>query len=217
MRRLIHVLVFICEWIFFYTFALMKAKSNKTEFLNWAIFCVMAILLGSCKEKPKTTDIIVHKQATPVKKTTQAMSSYKQDRNVEWLGSTYKICVTREADHSLPLVVDESGNKYYDNSITVRILRSDGSVFFDRTFKKADFESYLSSDYADGALLGVVFDCVAGESLRFAASVGSPDRTSDEYEPLVVNVSRTGGVSVSKDTKLDTTSDETSDDEDDGV
>ena len=56
-----------------------------------------------------------------------------------------------------------------------------------------------------------------GESLRFAASVGSPDRMSDEYEPLVVKISRMGAVSIAKDTKLDTASEDELEDEDDGV
>ena len=90
----------------------------------------------------------------------------------------------------------------------MRVLRSDGSVFFERTFLKSDFTQYISDAYAKGALLGVVFDCVEGESLRFAASVGSPDRMSDEYEPLVVKISRMGAVSIAKDTKLDTASED---------
>ena len=112
---------------------------------------------------------------------------------------------------------DEQGNSYYDNRISVRILRSDGSVFFERTFLKTDFTQYISDTYSKGALLGVVFDCVDGDCLRFAASVGSPDKMSDEYEPLVVKVSRLGALSVAKDTKLDTASEDDLEDEDDGV
>lgn len=177
-------------------------------------FCVVAMLVVSCTEKPKSDNIIVHKRAKVQKKSTQAMSGYEDKRNVEWLGAMYKVCVERKSDTSLPHAFDEMGNSYYDNSITVRVLRSDGSVFFERTFRKSDFTQYISDDYAKGALLGVVFDCVENESLRFAASVGSPDKMSDEYEPLVVKVSRTGGVSIAKDTKLDTASEESLDEED---
>ena len=182
------------------------------------LFCAMAMLVVSCTEKPKSDNIIVHKRAKVQKKSTQAMSGYEDKRNVEWLGSMYKVCVERKSDTSLPLTSDEMGNSYYDNSITVRVLRSDGSVFFERTFLKTDFTQYISDVYAKGALLGVVFDCVENESLRFAASVGSPDKMSDEYEPLVVKVSRTGDVSIAKDTKLDTTGDEQNqEDDEEGV
>ena len=41
----------------------------------------------------------------------------------------------------------------------------------------------------------------------FAASVGSPDRNSDEYVPLVLKVSRFGDIKISKDTQMDTVGD----------
>ena len=159
------------EWNIFYTFARMKDCIKKSKILCCAIIGIMSAAVASCGDKPKSGDIIVKKQTKVVRKQTQEMSPYEQKRNVQWLGATYKVCIERKADRSLAQAVDEQGNKYYDNRITVRILR--------------------------------------GESLRFAASVGSPDRMSDEYDPLVVSISRTGGTAISKDEKLDTTSDET--------
>ena len=192
----------------------MKNSVRMRNAIYGAALCVVAMLVVSCTEKPKSDNIIVHKRAKVQKKSTQAMSGYEDKRNVEWLGAMYKVCVERKSDTSLPQAFDEMGNRYYDNSITVRVLRSDGSVFFERTFRKSDFTQYVSDDYAKGALLGVVFDSVENESLRFAASVGSPDKMSDEYEPLVVKVSRMGSVSIAKDTKLDTASEESLDEED---
>jgi hypothetical protein len=50
--------------------------------------------------------------------------------------------------------------------------------------------------------------------MYFAASIGSPDRLSDEYVPLVVKISRAGHASILKDTQLDTGSEQQkSDDE----
>ena len=76
-----------------------------------------------------------------------------------------------------------------------------------------------------GALLGIVFDKAEGNNLCFAASVGSPDITSDEYLPLVLRISRMGAVSISNDQVLDTestssassTSKEESEDDEEGV
>lgn len=56
-------------------------------------------------------------------------------------------------------------------------------------------------------MLGIVFDRADGGSLIFAASVGSPDKMSDEYVPLVLTISRGGTVNIAKDTQLDTASD----------
>ena len=53
------------------------------------------------------------------------------------------------------------------------------------------------------ALLGIVFDRVDGNNIVFAASVGQPDVLSDDYVPMLVTVSRSGNVTISKDTRLD--------------
>ena len=123
------------------------------------------------------------------------------------MGSTYQVLVERKADESLPLADDGQGNKYYDNRITVKIIRKDGSEFFNRTFVKEDFSAYVDALYKkNSALLGIVLDRAEADYLVFAASVGSPDKMSDEYVPLVMKVSRFGDVKISKDTQLDTMS-----------
>lgn len=141
------------------------------------------------------------------------MGDYSQNRTISWLGSAYTLCVERKADHKLQLAKDETGTKYYDNRIKLVIKRSDGSEFFNRTFTKADFADYVGNDYKDGALLGIVFDRADSDNLYFAASVGSPDKMSDNYVPLVLTISRLGAVKIKQDTKLDTTSDEEADEE----
>lgn len=178
----------------------------------------LAALIGgsftSCSEKKKSDVIIAPKPQAPKPKKTQKMSEYEQARDVEWLGTTYKVVVKREADSSLPLAQGDDNTKYYDNKITVRILRKDGTEFFNRTFLKSDFTGYLDTHTKEeGALLGIVFVEADGDNLSFAASVGSPDITSDEYVPLKVKISRMGSVSVGKDSQLDTASDDTQEEE----
>ena len=207
---------------------------TRTLFNSLFIVAWAAMSLGvavSCKEKPRTTDIIVKKSAPKPKKGVQKMDGYRQVRDVEWLGAnqhwlqisaklggTYKVVAERKPDTSLPQAEDEQGNRYYDNRITLTISRPDGTVFFNRTFSKTDFAKYVDGDNADGALLGIVFDRADGASLIFAASVGSPDKMSDEYVPLVMTISRGGTVSIAKDTQLDTVSDAADEaDDEDGV
>ena len=155
---------------------------------------MMSMAFSSCKKEKKSTDIITTKPVVKVPKKTQQMSNYVQMREVSWLGATYQVDV----------VALEDGSKYFDNKISVRILRKDGSEFFKRVFTKADFLSYIdSSTKKHGALLGIVYVKAEGDWLFFAASVGSPDVTSDEYIPMVLKISRMGAVSISKDTQLD--------------
>ncbi len=170
--------------------------------LATATFCV------SCGHKPETENIIARKPQKTVKKEVMKVGDYSQNREVQWLGNTYQVIVERKADTSLAIVKDENGNRYYDNTITVDIKRNDGTSFFHRTFTKADFADCTEDSEAGGALLGIVFDKAEGKTLRFAASVGSPDKMSDEYVPLVVSISNMGQVTIKKDTQLDTGSDQ---------
>jgi hypothetical protein len=87
------------------------------------------------------------------------------------------------------------------------VIRQDGSVFFSRTFTKADFNDYLDEDYrATGILEGLVFDRVDGYQLIFAGSVCHPQ--TDEYIPLVITLSNFGDVTISRDTQMDTSGSE---------
>lgn len=189
----------------------MKLKNS------WILPLVCLCLCGACREEQKTTQIIVKKQQVAAPKATQKMGDYQQSRPVEWLGAEYTVTVDLKADASLPLV-KEGNQKYYDNRIRLTITRSDNSQFFSREFTKADFSAYLDNAYArNGALLGIVLDKADGDHLVFAASIGSPDKSSDEYLPLVMRISRMGEVSVSRDTQLDTNAADAAGEEDDGV
>lgn len=165
---------------------------------------LIAGLMVSCAEQKKSKIIIAPKPVAKVtNKPTQQMSNYEQSRDIEWLGSIYKIVVKRESDKELPIIKLDDTNKYYDNKITIRILRKDGTEFFNRTFAKTDFEGYIDKETkSQGALLGIVYDKAEGGNLYFAASVGSPDVTSDEYVPLVLKITRMGVVSISKDQSI---------------
>lgn len=177
-------------------------RKNELKILLMA----MAVVgVSACKEKKQSEDIITTKPVAEVKKPTQKVGDYDMTTPAEWVGSTYQVFVQRKADESLPLADDGQGNKYYDNRITVKVTRKDGSEFFNRTFSKADFDAYVDPLYKkNSALLGIVFDKAEGDYLVFAASVGSPDRMSDEYVPLVLKISRFGDVRISKDTQMDT-------------
>ena len=81
---------------------------TRTLFKSFFIVAWAAMSLGvvvSCKEKPRTTDIIVKKPTPKPKKGVQKMDEYRQVRDVEWLGGTYKVVAERKPDTSLPQAV----------------------------------------------------------------------------------------------------------------
>lgn len=168
-----------------------------------------ALMLTACTEKKtESKDIIVEKpKAEVVAAPTAVDQDYVQSRKISWLGKEYTVEVDRHRDNSLPTVEDENGHRYNDNIVVVKVLREDGSEAFSHTFKKSDFsQAYQGYKYAEkGALLGVVLDKVEGEHLVFAASVGSPESSSDMYVPLTLVIDRMGNWSVRKATSMDTT------------
>ncbi len=169
-------------------------------------FGVTSVLLVACGEKKQSDDIVMRRPAQQAVKPTQHIGDYSQNRQFDYDGCSYTVAVERKADSSLPVVDDGSGNKYYDNTVHVRITKQDGKDVFDRVFKKSDFLSHIDDSYSkNAALLGVVFDRAEKDAIYFAASVGSPDKTSDEYVPLVVRISYNGELlGISEDTVLDT-------------
>lgn len=165
-----------------------------------------ALLASSCREEKKPRDIITKRVVKTNKPTgTQKMSEYTWNKVIDWCGGSYTVSIHRFADTSLPMAKDESGNNYYDNRISLKITRSDGSVFLDHTFTKDDFREFTDNLYGkDGALLGLALDRTGNNAVYFGASIGSPDTMSDEYIPLTVSVYKTGDIKITKDTQLDT-------------
>jgi len=180
-------------------------KKNVLKFFT----LVTALFLMSCGSEKKKEDVII---AMPEKKVeqkeTQKMSDYTLPTDVQWIGKKYQVIVTRTADSKLGLVKVDENTKFYDNRVNVRVLRADGSEFFNRTFTKKDFRSYITDRINEnGALTGITYVDAKGDNLIFACSVGSPSKTSDEYIPLIMKISRMGAVSISKDGNLDTSND----------
>lgn len=166
---------------------------------------LMAVLAISCSKKKESKDIIVPTAEAVKPKAPISMQPYNQQQEVEWLDKSYQVIINRVADDSLQMVQDETGQKFVDNRITLRVIRADGSVFFKKVFTKGNFDAQLDDDYRKtGILEGLVFDKVDGNNLVFAGSVSHPQ--TDEYIPLVVTVSNFGNISIKRDDQMDTNS-----------
>jgi hypothetical protein len=160
-------------------------------------------LLAACKEKKQPQDIIAPRVEEPMPQAPIRMQPYSDVRSVAWLGKEYKVEVSREASDSLPLVSDETGQKFVDNRITVVVRRADGSVAISKSFTKAAFDAYIDEHYRKmGILEGLVFDAVDDLQLEFAASVSLPQ--TDEYIPLEVKIDNMGNVKIERDSQMDT-------------
>ena len=175
---------------------------KKIQLLAALLIAVIAI---SCGKKKESKDIIVPSVEVVKPKAPISMQPYNQQQEVKWLDKSYQVFIDRVADDSLRMVQDETGQKFVDNRITLRVIRADGSVFFKKVFTKSSFDAQLDDDYRQtGILEGLVFDKVDGNNLIFAGSVSHPQ--TDEYIPLVVTVSNFGNVTIKRDDQMDTNS-----------
>ena len=173
------------------------------------------VMMAGCKEKKQTQDIIAPKMEKAKPSAPVRMQTYSDTRDILWLEKGYKVEVKRTPNDSLPLVKDETGQKFVDNSIMVVVRRADGSVAISKTFTKANFDAYVNANYRKAGILeGMVFDKVDGQQLLFAASVSLPQ--TDEYIPLEVKIDNFGNVKIENATDLDTsgTGEHDGDDED---
>ena len=177
-----------------------------TKSLFMVIATGVLLSLVAFSEKKKSTDIITQRVETVKPQGPERMQKYNDSRQVAWIGRQYTVNVHRQPGDSLPMVKDETGQKFVDNIISVSVVRADGSKFYSHQFTKADFLQYLDDDYSKtGILEGLVFDKADGDWLEFAASVSHPH--TDEYIPLVVRLSRMGQLTIQRDTQMDTTGD----------
>lgn len=171
-----------------------------------AKYCLLALAVvgvAACKDKKQDDIIIVRKPTVAEKQKTRKTGDMSVDKTVSWAGAQYAISLRLRADASLPTASD-GVTDFYDNSVTLSISRHDGTPLLTRKFTKADFRQYVDNAYyKDGALLGFVFDKVEGGNLKFAVTVGNPDRASDEFAPLALYVSPSGAVSIKKVEDLD--------------
>lgn len=159
---------------------------------------VVCLILSACGGKKQTDEIIIERDAVEEHHPgVLGMPANPQERSIEWIGDAkYHYSIVRSQDKSLPHVTNHD-QEYYDNSIMLVVKRSDGSVFFEKKFTKKDFERVLPDMFREnGVLLGMNFEKVDGNNLRFVVSVGSPDENNEEFYLIMLTLNNQGRTST---------------------
>ena len=102
----------------------------------------MAVMLVACGGKKKSEDIIAPRIVKVQPKDPIRMQPYLDEKEVSWIGKKYFVSVSRQPSDSLPMVKDETGQKFVDNVFRLTVSRQDGSVFYNRTFTKKALTQY---------------------------------------------------------------------------
>lgn len=155
-------------------------------------------MLGACKQKKQTDDIITTKYVPKKPGAPIRMQKTTLTDNVSWGGQSYEVKIVREPADSLPMAKNEIGQQYVDNRIALTITRSGNTTpFFSRTFSRASFASYLTGDYSRNSLLANMrMRGVEASELTFTVAIAPPDATDDEFLPLKLSINRNGGIAI---------------------
>lgn len=170
--------------------------------------CLFIIwMCTGCSFKPKTEDgggelHVVTKTDSP-QLSPERMSMSDVTNRIYFHGQEYEARVFRVADETLPMVKNEEGQTFIDNSINLRVS-TEGRVVLNRSFTKNDFSSLVDARFLKYSLLeGLVYDTVSAQGLIFAASVSYPQ--SDLYVPIRLVVTFDGKVSMERTDMLEET------------
>ena len=200
-------------FLFLFVFFFLSLHSMK--YMLPIILVAGVMMLGACKEKKKSEDIITTKYVPKHPQAPIAMAEEHLSDTVKWLGSDYCVTVDRTSSDSLKMLTDEIGQEYKDNIITLKIVRKDKSVYFEKTFTRNSFTAYLSGDYTKNSLLSSIrFNEVDKDELIFSVIISHPDALDDEYLSLKLKVNADKGYKVEIDNDLMDELDDESEDED---
>lgn len=162
------------------------------------------MMLGACKEKKQSDDIITTKYVPKRPMPPIPMQPVKQVVPLSWGTSLYTIIVEQNPVDSLPMVADENGQQYIDNRVLLTINRKDGSNFFTHTYTKASFLNYIDESFRkNGILASFRFDDIDDGLLKFSVVIALPDAIDDVFIPLEFKLDRQGAVSIARDEDLD--------------
>ena len=161
---------------------------------SFTLIVLCLLLFTSCGGSKRSDEIIVERdQVEEHRPGVIGMAANTQSDSVDWVSdSKYTYIITRAKDTSLPKVKNHDQD-YYDNVINLVIKRGDGSVYFEKTFNKKNFESVVpKSFYESGVLLGMNFYKAEGNYLKFVTSIGSPDENNEEFYLILLTVDNVG-------------------------
>lgn len=175
------------------------------------ILFVATLILCACGQRqdaPKTEAESVEYQPQR-----HVMEPYHLQDTIK--GTPYTFIIHREAVDSLGIVTDEFGDEYVDNLYELSVSRA-GTRYFQHTFGKRSFFSFLDEEFRDGAIFdGFRFDKLRDSKLYFSVCVSMPD--SDLSRPFILCVGPDGSYTIEPDDVMDVIEEQMSDADNDGV
>ncbi len=160
--------------------------------------CAMILCCWSCSSRQKNSEennLLLMKE-NAVSDGIQRMQMSDARHTFIYGGKEYSSTVVRRPDDTLPVVVNEQGDRFADNSIWLK-LEADGKMIVDKVFTKGFFSSWIDADFLVHAILeGMVYDKTTSAGIHYAASICYPQ--TDLYIPLLITITPGGVISVTR-------------------
>ena len=160
--------------------------------------CLVMVLLSACSSQKKGDgdDIHVLMKDSVDSHGLQRMQVSDTKTTFTYAGRDYQSNVVRRPDDALPVVTNEQGDRFVDNSISLRIT-SDGKLVIDKVFTKESFASLVEAKFLRHSILeGLVYDKTTPQGIVYAASVCYPQ--TDLYIPLSLTITPDGKIVMAK-------------------
>lgn len=171
----------------------------RNVFYCW--MCMAVCLLAACSSHKKggADEIVVLMKDEGGG--SQRMQESDSKNSFTYKGKEYQSRVIRRPDEKLPLVTNEQGETFVDNSITLQITTG-GKSIVDKVFTKQSFAALVDRNFLKHAILErVVYDRNTSAGMVYAASLCYPQ--SDLYVPLSITVSADGKIALAKEDLLE--------------
>lgn len=168
------------------------------------LLLLFTLMLAACNQKSTNTDKVTQEKKTEKKNSENIIHRLPVLHGVDTVTSgknVYVVEVHREASDSLGIVTDDMGFRYADNFLKI-LVRKNGSVLFNRTFRKKDFTHLLEADFAKHSILdGCRFLQVQEGMVSFSLAVSYPE--SDMSRPFKLNIGPDGSYMIVKNDDLE--------------
>ena len=137
------------------------------------------ITMVACGDKPqpvqeKETVEIPPKEETPTGPISDSPATREYVDTLD--GNLYNITVKREPNETLPMVENDLGVQFYDNTATINV-KKDNEEVYNKTFRKQDFRDYIRTEdyeYLTLAGIGYLEEASNKEKLSFTTQVCEP-------------------------------------------
>ncbi len=160
--------------------------------------CATALTLSGCgseKAPVKTEEPVVSEPEKPAVEDPIKTREQKKAIEVSANGNKYNVSVHIYPDKSLPIVIDHLKQEFYDNSVTVSVVRNTQDTVCTHKFNKKNFYHYITNteERQKFILSGITINEDAGQNGRIVLNTQVGEPGSEAPQHFCISIPLSGG------------------------